>query len=393
MRAANSERETLEARLRETRSRAAKARDEERGAADEELATLVEQFAKTQPEAELRLIAEDTTPEKLAALLAEQRGRMALFSDEGGGIFEMMRGRYQSNGRGNLDVYLKGYGGDEMLVDRKGSPPLHVRAPCLVVAVTVQPSVLDGLADAPELRGRGLLARLAYAIPAPLAGHRSVNPAPMPADVREEFTRIVKALCDLPEIGDDDTREIKTSVVPFTASARAALVEFSAAVETMLRDGRELEAVKDFGNRLPGTAARIAGIFSLWRATSTGAPVGAVDVEDVRAAVRIAREFLIPHALAAFGAMGADPILVAAKHILRWIVRRSLAGFTKREAFEGVKVHLPQASHLDAPLRALEDRGYLRRVPEPEERSRGRPGGPGFIVNPRWAASQKSQKP
>jgi hypothetical protein len=102
-----------------------------------------------------RMLADDATPEALASLLADH-GRIALLSPEGG-VFDMMAGRYSSNGP-NLDVYLKGHAGDPIRIDRKGRPPEFVDRPALTIGLAVQPEVLRTLKDQPGFRGRGLLA-------------------------------------------------------------------------------------------------------------------------------------------------------------------------------------------------------------------------------------------
>jgi hypothetical protein len=62
-----------------------------------------------------RLVADDITPEAAASLLAEQGGRLAVLSAEGG-IFATMAGRY-SCGVPSLEVFLKGHAGDLLRVD------------------------------------------------------------------------------------------------------------------------------------------------------------------------------------------------------------------------------------------------------------------------------------
>src|SRR6185369_1579871 len=52
-----------------------------------------------------QLIADDVTSETAATLLAEQGGRLAVLSPEGG-IFATLAGRY--SGTPNLEVFLKG---------------------------------------------------------------------------------------------------------------------------------------------------------------------------------------------------------------------------------------------------------------------------------------------
>jgi replicative DNA helicase len=73
-----------------------------------------------------RLLADDTTAEALASLMADQGGRIALLSAEGG-PFDAMAGRYQGGGV-YLDPYLKGHAGDELRIDRKG-PRRRVHRP------------------------------------------------------------------------------------------------------------------------------------------------------------------------------------------------------------------------------------------------------------------------
>lgn len=74
-----------------------------------------------------RLIADDVTPETAASLLAEQGGRLAVLSAEGG-IFGTLAGRY-TGGIPSFEVFLKGHAGDLLRVDRKSRPAEHIPCP------------------------------------------------------------------------------------------------------------------------------------------------------------------------------------------------------------------------------------------------------------------------
>ncbi len=74
------------------------------------------------------LLADDITPEKIALVLAEQSGRLAIVTDEGG-IFDLMAGRYAGNGVPNFDVYLKAHAGGTVRVKRIGRPDDFVPRP------------------------------------------------------------------------------------------------------------------------------------------------------------------------------------------------------------------------------------------------------------------------
>jgi replicative DNA helicase len=132
-----------------------------------------------------RLLADDTTAEALASLMANQGGRIALLSAEGG-PFDAMAGRYQGGGI-YLDPYLKGHAGDELRVDRKGRAAEYVARPALTVGLAVQPEVLRKLTGLPGFRGRGLLARFLYALPVNTVGSRQIAPPPVPEEIAERY--------------------------------------------------------------------------------------------------------------------------------------------------------------------------------------------------------------
>ena len=118
-----------------------------------------------------RMVADDITPEAAASLLADQGGRLAIISAEGG-IFDIIAGRYSGNVP-NMDLWLKGHSGDPLKVDRKGRAPEYVRRPALTLGLMIQPEVLNAIAANRQFRGRGFLARILYAWPVSKVGARS----------------------------------------------------------------------------------------------------------------------------------------------------------------------------------------------------------------------------
>ena len=139
-----------------------------------------------------RLIADDVTTEAATSLLAEQGGRIAVLSAEGG-IFSTLAGRY-SGGVPSLEVFLKGHSGDMLRVDRKGRPPEYIPRPALTLGLCVQPEVLRTIASMPGFRSRGLLARILYSLPPNLVGHRQIGTPPVPEDVRDVYGSSVRSL-------------------------------------------------------------------------------------------------------------------------------------------------------------------------------------------------------
>jgi hypothetical protein len=154
-----------------------------------ELSAEVEQARQDLPR-EPRLVAADVTPEGLVSLLVEQRGRLAIFSAEGE-LFEVLAGRYAKNGGSNIEPVLKAHSGDPIRVDRVGRPPEHVPHPRLTICLTVQPDVLQALANKPNFRGRGLLGRFLYVLPPNPLGRRRIDPPPVPDAIQAAYTASV----------------------------------------------------------------------------------------------------------------------------------------------------------------------------------------------------------
>ena len=184
-----------EGRLQKAEKEAANAKGEELDVRIAEAQQAAQDLASLKVPALPRLLADDASPERLATLLRAQGGRMALASPEGD-VFEMMAGRY-SQGKPNLGVYLKGHAGDTLRVDRVGRPPEFVKGPALTLALAVQPDVLQGLANHPGFRGRGLLGRVLYSLPANLLGSRQTDNDPVPGSIKATYAPNVKKLLAL----------------------------------------------------------------------------------------------------------------------------------------------------------------------------------------------------
>jgi Protein of unknown function (DUF3987) len=189
--------------------------------------------------------------------------------------------------------------------------------PALSAALAVQPDVIQGLAAEATLRTRGFLARFLYAIPPSLVGRRRVAPPPVPPVVAEAFHENMMALWRMGCATGEDGKPVP-HWLHFSAGADAAMRAFEAWLEPRLAEGEEIGHLAGWANKLAGAVARIAGILHLAAAAGGAAP-GAVSREAAESAIRIGRDYLLPHALAAFGLMGADPRVEEAKRVLTWL--------------------------------------------------------------------------
>jgi hypothetical protein len=260
---AKTERDILEQRWKNAKSEAARPGDN-RLAAEAEARSYAEQLAVFEVPVPTRLLADDATPEAVAGLLAEQKGRLAIASTEGG-IFEIIGGRY-SDSTPNLDVYLKGYSGDTVRVDRRSRPPEFVPNPALTIILTVQPDVIADLASKKAFRGRGFLARWFYSLPKSRVGYRSVDAPPVTEESRKMWDSLLRAILFLPV-----PRAGEAPSICLSPGAHALLRTFRQEVEVELRPGEDLDDLADWGNKLPGNVVRLAGALHIaaW-ASNTG---------------------------------------------------------------------------------------------------------------------------
>jgi replicative DNA helicase len=320
-----------------------------------------------------QLVADDVTSETATSLLAQQGGRLAVLSPEGG-IFATIAGRY--SGTPNLEVFLKGHAGDLMRVGRLSRDSEHIDKPALTMGLAVQPEILRDIAGMPGFRGLGLLARILFAVPENTVGRRKIGADPIPTEVAADYHAGLHALVlTLAEWTDP-------AVLVLTPEANDLILEIERQVEPRLAPGGAWAHIVDWGSKYTGAVVRIAGLIHLAEhlRNGWGTPV---DVATVERAAQIG-EYYAAHALGAFDDMGADLATRNARMILAWIERTGTSAFTKRELFRALKSSaIPTAADFDAPLGVLEAHGYLRQLDPPTpKRAGGRPPSPSFLVHP-----------
>ena len=265
------------------------------------------------------LVGTNVTAEGLVVLLAEQ-GRAFLVADESGGLDGIL-GHYSGRSMtGDLNNAL-----DERRVEvvrKVKDRSAAVRRPVLVMALLLQPSVLDDLRGDRRANAGGFTPRLSYVVP-PDPG------ASLPGATRPVLDPVARAawddlMADLCAARDEVYRHDEDAdTAPrlrFTEQAEAVFAEWEGRVR-----GREVEApteaLRSWRRKNPGRAASIAALLHLARHGSDGMrePVGH---DDAGLAILIA-ETLDEHAEVAIGSgerldSDADPARLMAARILDW---------------------------------------------------------------------------
>lgn len=317
-----------------------------------------------------KLIVDDATAEAIESHLAAQGGRMVVAGCEGG-LFDVMAGRY-STGMANLDCFLKGHAGDNLRVDRVTRGSFFVERCCLTLAYAVQPDVIRGLADRPSFRGRGLIGRFIYAVPESPLGVRQIDPEPASLFVVEEYHRLIKRLFDAYQM-DGEPKRLRLS-----KDAAVLFHDWQVQIERWLGEFGRLADLRDWGGKLAGQVARLAGILHLVQSDHTE-PITCACME---AAITIGR-WAVDHAKAVIEMMGGQSLYYDdAGYVRRWIIERGLHAFSRRDAQNHGRARFDgNPDRLDAALDLLVDRHWLRPIGA-ELKGAGRPPSPRFAVNP-----------
>jgi hypothetical protein len=320
-----------------------------------------------------KIVVDDITPESVAAVLAQQKGRLAMISAEGG-IFDIIAGRYSGNVP-NLDVWLKGHSGDPIKVDRLGRAPDHIPSPALTLGLMIQPEVLNTIAANRQFRGRGLLARFLYAYPASKVGKRQI-PAPAPDQkvidtYHAEITALASGLAGW--VGDP-------AVLMLTETAHEAITAIERAVESTLVGDGELAPLADWGGKYVGAIARIAGILHLAEHGPEHGPRTPVTAVTIGAAHRIG-EYFKSCAINAFTEMGTDLVTADAVYLLVRIGQLGQEVVSERDLHVATKSRFKKKADLLPALDRLVEHGYLMPIPPASTGERGRPASPRYRVH------------
>jgi hypothetical protein len=341
-----SELKILQGRIAETEHAMIKAKSsDDYGAAEHELQKLNNELAAFEAVEPLRLFGADVTPEKLACMLKAQGEVFALVSAEGGGIFENI-GRYCE--KGGLEIYLNGYSGDRVCVDRKLSGSVVIDHPTLNLILPCQPSVISDLFSDKQKAGRGLLSRILFVDCYTRVGKRQATSKPIDEQTAANYNNLVRDMLSSLSNGD----------LQFDDGGEAVYVSFFDEIEPQLtpEDG-ELSFMGDWAGKLPGQMVRLAGLIHCIAAFEQGRnPLHSrINADEAAAAVELARFFLV-HAKAVYTEQREPQAITNARYL--WKKLKPLKSIGKRELIR--KTQGKQDFYLDESLTELVNRSYIR---------------------------------
>lgn len=348
---------SLQERLRETEDEAMKVK----------LRSLEDELAELPELKKVRFIADDCSSEALTSLLANNDGRIAVISTEGG-IFELMSGRYSP--KANIDVWLKGHCGDTIMVDRKGRESETIYSPHLSAILTIQPCILEDIMSDKKMSGRGLVARFLFSSPPSLIGKRTFGGVGIPEETARKYKELVYRLMALP-VPD------KPSNLQLSEEASDLMGEYFAEHEKYLAG--EGQAIAEWASKYIGAVLRIAGLIHV--AMENGS--NTIEALTIRNAISMGKYFL-EHSNYAYSLMGNDSTLKLAKFVMGKIKKGQIKEIKQWELGKLCRCKLiKNVQDMEPVLEMLEEYGQLKRVMPEARPGSGRKPDIVIVVNPK----------
>jgi hypothetical protein len=170
---------------------------------------------------------------------------------------------------------------------------------------------------------------------------------------------LIRSLLTLP-VTTDEHGDAVAQVVRLSDEAQAVFDKFEHKLEPRLGEFGDLAVVTEWGSKLAGGVGRIAGLLHAVEQVDYGLPWDTpISEATMASAITLAEEFLIPHAMAAFGHMGVDPVLEDARYLRRWLGNKQIASITKKKLHEGTKGRFKTVRDLEPAIALLKEHGYL----------------------------------
>ncbi|MGJ3231734.1 MAG: DUF3987 domain-containing protein [Oceanicaulis sp.] len=317
-----------------------------------------------------RLVVNDSTIERLGAILAAQPRGTLQMRDELAGWLEGMA-RY-SGGGSDRPFWLEAFGGRSYTVERMGREPLTIDRLSIGVLGGIQPDRLKTLLFKSD--DDGLLARFLPIWP---------DPAPLrrPCAWADEtlMDAALGKLLTLKLVTDEDG-ESRPWFIPFTEGARELMDDFRLAVRDWEAGAEGL--MLSFVGKLPGLTARLALVLGYldWATDGADEP-DAITVEHFGRAAHLVESYLLPMARRAYADAATPKAERAARRLVAILREHRWERFSSRELQRLDRAGLGSAAVLNPALALLEDGDIIRPIDQPAQPQGGRPPRL-FMVNP-----------
>jgi len=225
----------------------------------------------------------DFTPEALTEVHKFNKRGIGVYADELASWFKNFN-RY--NKGSEEQFWLSNWSGKPIRINRKTSEPTYIPLPFISVAGTIQPGVLNELAD--NRTENGFLDRLLFVVPDNLKKEYWSEIELSPSIV-ENWHSIISNLLNVPII-QDDTNNPQPEILRFTPEAKQLLFEWQREL-TDQSNKPENEPISGINAKIEMYAVRLALILQMIRYACKEDNKQAIGVQAVHGALKLVEYF------------------------------------------------------------------------------------------------------
>ena len=265
------------------------------------------------------LYVTDATPEKLAKLMTENKGAIALISDEPDALAVAAGLRYGKSR--NLGLMLQAWSAGHLMIQRATNDQrISIDRAVMSVAVMSQPSFVEALMKDGEMSNRGFMQRFLYAKPLSQVGNRSFIKPGIPEHLINEYYGFMQEMLRL---NTDSLRELR--IAP---EAEERVTELFDAIEQSIGQEKTLEG---WHGKLFGQCMRIAGVLHCVK-WGKKAEEHAIDLETIESVFSLAVYFQ-SHARVVFTDVDKPEYVEDARELYRRMKESGKTEFTKSDLY------------------------------------------------------------
>jgi len=206
-----------------------------------------------------------------------------------------------------------------------------------------------------------------------LAGNRLRQYETIEEELRNAYELHLNELMSIPL--EDETKKLELE-----SKAQLIWDNFYNIIEASMKAGGDLCELTDWGSKLAGNVARIAGLLHM---AKHGVDGEKTDIEEatMNNACKIGLAYK-NHVLFILGMMGEIPEISSAKLTLKYLKSKELTSFTKTDVLRTMNA-FKKIADIKLGIPILIERNYIREIEFPITNKPGRPKSKEYEVNPK----------